>query len=223
MTDKKELLSKLQLAIIEGDAEEAKQAAQRCLDAGISPMAAVETGLRDGLRIVGEKFELLEVYLPEMIMSAEAGNAAMEVLEPALAAAGQIATSPGTVVIGTAKGDIHTIGKDILSMLLKLAGFKVYDLGEDVAATTFMEEARKLKADIIAISALMTSTMPGQRDVINLLKDVGQRDKYAVMVGGAPVTQEWADKIGADAYSETAAGGVMHALRLADREAGRNR
>ena len=217
MTDKKELLSKLQLAIIEGDAEEAKQAAQRCLDAGISPMAAVETGLRDGLRIVGEKFELLEVYLPEMIMSAEAGNAAMEVLEPALAAAGQIATSPGTVVIGTAKGDIHTIGKDILSMLLKLAGFKVYDLGEDVAATTFMEEARKLKADIIAISALMTSTMPGQRDVINLLKDVGQRDKYAVMVGGAPVTQEWADKIGADAYSETAAGGVMHALRLADR------
>ena len=223
MTDKTELLNKLQLAIIEGDAEEAKQAAQRCLDAGIPPLAAIETGLRDGLRIVGERFEVLEVFLPEMIMSAEAGTAAMEVLEPALAAAGQIATSPGTVVIGTAKGDIHTIGKDILSMLLKLAGFKVYDLGEDVAATTFMEEARKLKADIIAISALMTSTMPGQRDVVNLLKDVGQRDKYAVMVGGAPVTQEWADKIGADAYSETAAGGVMHALRLADREAGRNR
>jgi trimethylamine corrinoid protein len=217
MTDTSDLLSKLQAAIMEGDEEEARQAAQRCLDAGISPMAAVETGLRDGLRIVGEKFERLEVFLPEMIMAAEAGNAVMEVLEPAIAAAGQTATSPGTVVIGTAKGDIHTIGKNILSMLLKLAGFKVIDLGEDVAATTFMEEARKLKADIIAISALMTSTMPGQRDVVNLLRDTGQREKFAVMVGGAPVTQEWADKIGADAYSETAAGGVTHALRLADR------
>ena len=217
MTDKSDLLSKLQVAIMEGDEEEARQAAQRCLEAGISPMAAVETGLRDGLRIVGEKFERLEVFLPEMIMAAEAGNAAMEVLGPALAAAGQTATSPGTVIIGTAKGDIHTIGKNILAMLLKLAGFKVHDLGEDVAATTFMGEARKLKADIIAISAHMTSTMPGQRDVVNLLRDTGQRDKFAVMVGGAPVTQEWADKIGADAYSETAAGGVTHALRLADR------
>jgi trimethylamine corrinoid protein len=217
MANQEELLSKLQLAVIEGDEEEARQAAQRCLDAGISPMAAVETGLRDGLRIVGEKFERLEVFLPEMIMAADAGNVVMEVLEPAIAAAGQTATSPGTVVIGTAKGDIHTIGKNILTMLLKLAGFKVHDLGEDVAATTFVEEARKLKADIIAISALMTSTMPAQRDVINLLKDVGLRDKFAVMVGGAPVTQEWADRIGADAYSETAAGGVSHALRLADR------
>jgi trimethylamine corrinoid protein len=217
MTDQNELLFKLQAAIMEGDEEEARLAAQRCLDAGISPMAAVETGLRDGLRIVGEKFERLEVFLPEMIMAAEAGNAVMEVLEPAIAAAGQTATSPGTVVIGTAKGDIHTIGKNILAMLLKLAGFKVVDLGEDVAATTFMEEAKKLKADIIAISALMTSTMPGQRDVVNLLKDTGQRAQFAVMVGGAPVTQEWADKIGADAYSETAAGGVTHALRLADR------
>ena len=217
MTDHNELLLKLQAAIMEGDEEEARQAAQRCLEAGISPMAAVETGLRDGLRIVGEKFERLEVFLPEMIMAAEAGNAVMEVLEPAIAAAGQTAASPGTVVIGTAKGDIHTIGKNILAMLLKLTGFKVVDLGEDVAATAFMEEARKLKADIIAISALMTSTMPGQRDVVNLLRDTGQRAKFAVMVGGAPVTQEWADKIGADAYSETAAGGVTHALRLADR------
>jgi corrinoid protein of di/trimethylamine methyltransferase len=217
MTKKGDLLQELQAAIIDGDQEEAMRLAQRCLEVGIPPMEAVETGLRDGLRIVGEKFERLEVYLPEMIMAAEAGNGVMEVLEPAIAAAGQQATSPGTVIIGTAKGDIHTIGKNILTMLLRLAGFKVHDLGEDVAATTFLEEARKLKADIIAISALMTSTMPGQRDVVNLLRDVGEREKHAVLVGGAPVTQEWSDRIGADGYSETASGAVTLALKLVDR------
>jgi corrinoid protein of di/trimethylamine methyltransferase len=217
MTKKSDLLLALQQAIIVGDEEKARAAAQKCLDAGISPLEAVETGLRDGLRIVGEQFERLEVFLPEMIMAAEAGNGVMEVLEPAMTASGQDIGVPGTVIVGTAKGDIHTIGKNILTMLLKLAGFRVYDLGEDVSASTFLEEARKLKADIIAISALMTSTMPGQRDVINLLRDVGEREKYAVMVGGAPVTQEWADKIGADGYSETASGAVKLALKLVDR------
>jgi corrinoid protein of di/trimethylamine methyltransferase len=217
MTDKNDLIKELQLAIVDGDQERAKKAAEVCLEAGVDPMKAVEHGLRDGLRIVGQKFERLEVFLPEMIMAADAGNAVMEVLEPAIAESGQQAESPGTVVIGTAKGDIHTIGKNILAMLLRLAGFKVHDLGEDVAATTFLEEARRLKADVIAISALMTSTMPGQRDVINLLKDVGERDRYAVMVGGAPVTQDWANQIGADGYSETASGGVALAFKLIDR------
>ena len=217
MTDKQDLIDELQLAIIEGDEERAKNAAEACLEAGVDPMKAVEKGLRDGLRIVGQKFEKLEVFLPEMMMAADAGNVVMEVLEPALKASGQQAESPGTVLIGTAKGDIHTIGKNILAMLLRLAGFVVHDLGEDVAATTFLEEARKLRADIIAISALMTSTMPGQRDVVSLLRDVGERDKFAVMVGGAPVTQDWSDQIGADAYSETASGGVEWAFKLIDR------
>ena len=217
MTDKNDLIKKLQLAIIEGDEEQAKKAAEACLEAGVNPMQAVEKGLRDGLRIVGQKFERLEVFLPEMMMAADAGNAVMAVLEPAIKASGQQAESPGRVLIGTAKGDIHTIGKNILAMLLRLAGFEVHDLGEDVAATTFLEEARKLKSVIIAISALMTSTMPGQRDVVRLLKDVGERDKFAVMVGGAPVTQDWADQIGADAYSETASGGVEWAFKLIDR------
>ena len=217
MTDKQDLIDELQLAIIEGDEERAKNAAEACLEAGVDPMKAVEKGLRDGLRIVGQKFEKLEVFLPEMMMAADAGNVVMEVLEPALMASGQQAESPGTVLIGTAKGDIHTIGKNILAMLLRLAGFVVHDLGEDVAATTFLEEARKLRADIIAISALMTSTMPGQRDVVSLLRDVGERDKFAVMVGGAPVTQDWSDQIGADAYSETASGGVEWAFKLIDR------
>ena len=214
MTDKSDLLAELQVAIIEGDREQAKAAAQKCLDAGITPTEAVEIGLREGLRVVGEKFETLELYLPDMILAAEAGNEAMKVLEPAIVASNQQATSPGTVVVGAAKGDIHTIGKNILTMLFRLAGFKVYDLGEDVSATTFLEEARKLNADIIAISSLMTSTMPGQREVINLLKDVHERDRFKVMVGGAPVTQEWANQIGADGYSETATGGVTLALKL---------
>lgn len=217
MTNKNDLLTKLQLAIMEGDEGRAREAAQECLNAGIPPMEAVEVGLRDGLRIVGEQFERLEVFLPEMIMAADAGNAVMEVLQPAIAARGEQTTSPGTVIIGAAKGDIHTIGKSILAMLLRLAGFEVHDLGEDVAGITFLEKARSLKADIIAISALMTSTMPGQREVVNLLRDVGEREKYRVIIGGAPVTQEWADQIGADGYAETASGGVTLALKLVDR------
>ncbi|MGD2148185.1 MAG: corrinoid protein [Anaerolineae bacterium] len=210
-------LSELRLAIEQGDQEGAKEQAEAWLEAGGDPMKAVEKGLREGLRNVGEKFERLEVFLPEMMMAADAGTAVMEVLEPAVAAGGQRAESPGTVVIGTAKGDIHTIGKNILAMLLRLAGFEVHDLGEDVAATAFMEEAKKLNADIIAISALMTSTMPGQRDVVSLLKDTGAREAHAVIVGGAPTTQEWADQIGADGYAETASGGVDLAFRLIDR------
>lgn len=214
MTNKSDLLAEFQLAIIEGDAERAKGAAQKCLDNGITPIEAVEVGMRDGLRIVGEKFEKLELYLPDMMLAAEAGNEAMKVLEPAIAASGQRAIPPGIVIVGAAKGDIHTIGKNILTMMLKLTGFIVQDLGEDVSATTFLEQARKLNADIIAISSLMTSTMPGQREVINLLKDIHERDKFKVIVGGAPVTQQWADQIGADGYAETAAGGVTLALKL---------
>jgi len=213
-TDKKALLDELQQAVIDGDGECAKATAQKCLDAGILPLEAVEFGLRDGLKIVGEKFEKLELFLPDMILAAEAGNEVMKVLEPAIGASNLQASSPGTVIVGAGKGDIHTIGKNILGMLFKLAGFKVHDLGEDVSATTFLEEARRLNADIIAISSLMTSTMPCQREVIKLLNDVHERDKFKVMVGGAPVTQEWADQIGADGYAETAGGGVTLALKL---------
>ena len=181
---------------------------------GGAPLEAVEVGLREGLKIVGDRFEKLDLFLPDLMMAAEAGNEVMAVLEPAITASGEEATSPGTVVIGTAKGDIHTIGKNILTMLLKLAGFQVHDLGENVSATTFLEEARKHNADLIAISALMTSTMPGMREVIKLLQDVRQREEYGVLVGGAPVTQEWAEEIGADGYAETAAGGVALALEL---------
>jgi len=213
-TDKKALLDELQQAVIEGDGECAKAVAQKCMEAGIPPLETVEYGLRDGLKIVGDRFEKLELFLPDMILAAEAGNEVMKVLEPAIGASNMQASSPGTVVVGASKGDIHTIGKNILGMLFKLAGFKVHDLGEDVSATTFLEEARRLNANIIAISSLMSSTMPCQREVIKLLNEVHERDKFKVMVGGAPVTQQWADEIGADGYAETAGGGVALALKL---------
>jgi trimethylamine corrinoid protein len=213
-----DVLKELRLSIERGDEGAAKAAANDWLESGGDPLEAVEKGLRQALRTVGERFERLEVFLPEMVMAADAGSALMEVLEPAIAETGQRGESPGTVVIGTAKGDIHTIGKDILGMLLRLSGFRVHDLGVDVPATTFLEEARKADADIIAISALMTSTMPGQRDVVSLLKDTGYRESYAVIVGGAPTTQEWSDRIGADGYAETASGGVELAFRLVGRE-----
>lgn len=216
--NKSNLLNELQQAVIEGDGERAKTAAQACLEAGVAPLEAVEVGLREGLKIVGDRFERLDLFLPDLMMAAEAGNEVMAVLEPAINASGDEATSPGTVVIGTAKGDIHTIGKNILTMLLRLAGFQVYDLGENVSATAFLEGARKHDADLIAISALMTSTMPGMREVIKLLQDVREREEYGVLVGGAPVTQEWAEQIGADGYAETAAGGVSLALELVSKK-----
>lgn len=210
-------IEEIRSAIEAGDEERARESAREYLEAGHDPMKAVEHGLRKGLRIVGEKFERLEIFLPEMMQSADAADAVMEVLEPALMERSQQAESPGTVVLGTAKGDIHTIGKDILGMLLRLAGFEVHDLGPDVPASAFYEQAKRVKADLIAVSALMTSTMPGQRDVVGILRDAGDRDKFIVIVGGAPTTQDWADEIGADGYAETASGGVELALRLVDR------
>ena len=215
---KADLIKELRLSIVDGEEERAKEAAEACLAAGVSPMDAVEQGLREGLRIVGEEFERFEAFLPEMMMASDAGNAVMAVLEPAMVEAGKQAEVTGTVVVGTAKGDIHSIGKSIVVMLLKLSGFTVHDVGEDIAATTFVEEARKRNADIIAISALMTSTMPGQRDVIRILRDIGERDRFAVIVGGAPTTSEWAEEIGADGYRETAPGAVELCRSLATRQ-----
>ena len=217
MTTKNSLIEELQLSVVDGDRERARKAAQEVLKAGIAPLEAVEYGLSQGLRIIGDKFGRLEVFLPELIMASNAFSSAMEVLEPAIKAKGQQRKSPGTVVIGTVKGDIHMIGKDIVAMLLKTAGFEVHDLGADVPFSTFLREAARVKADIIAMSSLLTSTMPGQRDLITLLTERGERDKYAIMVGGGPVTQEWADQIGADAYGKTAVEAVELALRLIEK------
>ena len=217
MGTKNAVIDELQRAVLEGDKEGARQAAQKALEASVPPLEAVERGLNEGLRIVGDKFGRLEVFLPDLMLAANAFNSTMEVLEPAILEKGQRREPVGKVVIGTVKGDIHRIGKDIVAMLLKAAGFEVVDLGVDVPSAAFLREAAKVKADIIAMSSLLTSTMPGQREVIALLSERGQRNQHAIMVGGGPVTQEWSDQIGADAYGETAAEAVQQAVKLMDR------
>ena len=209
-----ELFKKMEQAIIDLDKDAAVVAAKEALASGISPLEAIENGLQVGINTVGERFEAFECFLPELIGSADAFNAAMEVLEPEIAKMTENKKVSGVVVIGTVKGDIHKIGKDIVTLLLKTRGFKVIDLGEDVPASSFLKAVDEHNADIIALSALLNTTMPAQQDVIKLLTEQSVRSKYSIMVGGAPVTQEWADKIGADGYAKTAEEAVTLAQDL---------
>jgi trimethylamine corrinoid protein len=205
---KNEILAKLKQAVIGLNQDAAVAAAKEAIAAGVAPLKAIEDGLQPGVEIIGDKFDKLECFLPELIGSAKVFRAAVDVLEPEIAKLGGSKHTSGIAVIGTVKGDIHKIGKDIVVLLLKTRGFEVHDLGEDVAASEFLKAAEKFNADIVGLSALLNTTMPAQQDVINLFKEQGVREKYILMVGGAPVTQEWADEIGADAYAKTAEEGV---------------
>jgi trimethylamine corrinoid protein len=164
------------------------------------------------MKEVGERFARYELYLPEMMKSAEAWEWAMKVLEPKLLEEGKEKKNVGKVVLGTVAGDIHTIGKDIVGAMLKMVGFEVYDLGIDVQASSFVSKAEEVKADVIAISALMSTTIPQQKEIIEHLIARGVRNKYKVLVGGGSTTQEWADEIEADGYGQTAGDAVEVAL-----------
>jgi len=211
---KEEIFEDLFRAIVDLDEEEGKRAGVKLIEEKIDPVEGIEKGLSKGMKIVGEKFNNSEIYLPEMIMAADVFNSVIDILKPHISAESLDKTKRGTMVIGTVKEDIHAIGKDIVAMLLGTAGFTVYNLGTDVATSTFIEEARKVNADIIGLSSLLTTTMPTQKDVIDILKERGERDKYIIMVGGAPTSQDWADEIGADGYGETAESAVSLALEL---------
>ena len=213
------LLEKMSQAVIALDKAAAVAAAEEAVSNGMSPLKAIEKGLQPGIQTVGERFEAFECFLPELIGSAEAFKAAMDVLAPVIAKMSEKQASSGTVVMGTVKGDIHKIGKDIVALLLKTRGFNVIDLGEDISASDFMRAAQKHNADIIGLSALLNTTMPAQQEVVRLLKEQGIRDDYAIMVGGAPVSQKWADEIGADGYAKTAEEAVNLALGLMKRKA----
>ena len=212
--DKEAIFENLFNAIVDVDEEKARRSANELVKEKLDPLEGIEKGLSKGMEVTGERFKKLEIYLPELIMAGDVFNAAMEILEPEIMARGKSVARKGTIVIGTAKGDIHEIGKDIVAMLLKTAGFEVYNLGKDVSTPTFLQEAEKLKADIIGVSALLTTTLLGQKDLIDLLKETGKRDRYMVMVGGGPTSQDWADKIGADGYGVTAKEAVSVALKL---------
>lgn len=186
-----------------GRAKNVKALVQQALDEGVDPKEILNEGLLAGMSIVGAKFKTNEIFVPEVLIAARAMNAGLAILEPKLAEAG---TEPvGKAVIGTVKGDLHDIGKNLVAMMLKGAGFEIYDLGVDVAPETFIENAEQTGADIICMSALLTTTMTNMQEVVEELKTRNIRDKYIVMVGGAPVNESFAEEIGADYYTPDAA------------------
>ncbi|MCF0133144.1 MAG: corrinoid protein [Blautia sp.] len=186
-----------------GRAKQVKTLVNQALEEGVSAKTILDDGLLSGMMIIGEKFKNNEVFVPEVLVAARAMNAGIAILEPHLAEAGN--EPLGKAVIGTVKGDLHDIGKNLVTMLLKGAGFEVTDLGVDVEAEVFIDKAEEVGADIICMSALLTTTMPNMQGVIDLLKERGLRDKYIVMVGGAPVNESFSEQIGADYFTEDAA------------------
>jgi len=212
LAKKEEIIRRLRESVISCDEKGVKEAALAVIKEGVDVTEAIEKGLSEGIREVGEKFDKLQVFLTDLMLAAEAMKAGMNILLPKIPK--EKILKRGRVVIGTVKGDIHDIGKNIAAALFTASGFDVYDLGVDISISKFVEEAEKNEADIIALSALMTSTISGQKDVISYLKESGKRKKYIVMVGGGPTTKEWAEEIGADGYAETAKEGADIALSL---------
>lgn len=190
-------------AVIDGDEDSAVVATKKVIEEKIA-IEEVISALTEAIREVGEMFARMEIFLPGMVMSSRAMKAAMTELEPEIKAAGVTLEKKGTVVIGTVEGDMHEIGKFIVITVLQSQGFEVHDLGIDVNALDFVKKAEEVKADIIGSSSLMTTTMPKQREIITILEAKGLRDKYHVILGGAPVTQEWVDESGADSWGENA-------------------
>ena len=204
MATKDEIIAKAKEAIANFDNDAAAAAAQEALDAGISPVDIIQDGFTTAMNEVGDQFEAGTLFLPHVIAASEAMTAGVDVLTPALEALGAETESRGKIVIGTIEGDIHSIGKDIVATMLKIAGFEVFDLGRDVPIASYVEKAKEVGAQVVASSALMTTTMVSQIQIEEQLKEAGLRDSLKTMVGGAPVTQDWADKIGADVYGENA-------------------
>jgi corrinoid protein of di/trimethylamine methyltransferase len=201
-------------SIIDGAPDTASSLAQQGLAEGIAPIEAINNGYVPGMHDVGEQFALGQMFLPDMMASAEAMRAAMAVLDPELRRLGTERPMAGIVVLGTTKGDIHEIGKILVGTMLTAHGFQVHDLGVDVAGEKFAEKVRELNADIVGVSALLTTTMRNQKGVVEALEKEGLRARVKVIVGGAPVTRRWAEEIGADGYAKDAMSAVVLAREL---------
>ena len=212
------ILKKLADSILSFEEEVAKSAAQEALDAGVDPLKALEKGLKVGIDIVGDKFSRDELFLPHLIMAADALNAAVSVLKKNIPLEAIDKMRVGTIVIATVKDDIHDVGKNIVSALLSASGFEVHDLGKDVNVALIVDKAVAVDADIIMASALMTTTMRRQRGIIEELEFKGIRGQFLVMVGGGPTTKEWAIKIGADGYGKNAAEAIAVAKKLMEKK-----
>lgn len=204
--------SELYQAILEGNAKKAKEATERALAEGADPNELIDRYMIPAMDEVGRRFECQEYFVPELLIAARAMETALQILTPRLAESG--GRKAGKVIIGTVKGDIHDIGKNLVASMLKGGGFEVLDLGVDVPAEKFIEAVGNQENVIVAMSALLTTTMGYMREVINALKKAGIRERVKVMIGGAPISQRFADEIGADGYSENASGAVVLARRL---------
>jgi len=197
-----EILSKISSAVIIGNVGEMVGLTRAALDEGLSPKEILDNGLMPGMDYVGEQFRKGEMYVPEVLLSARAMQASMDIVKPLLAETG--AQMVGKAVLGTVKGDLHDIGKNLVGMMLEGAGFEVIDLGKNVAPEQFLEAIKKEKPDIVGMSALLTTTMRSMAATIKVLEEAGVRDQVKVMVGGAPVTSDYAEQIGADGYASNA-------------------
>ncbi len=209
-----DLFKEMAQSITDGESEKAAELAKQSITMGIDPLDAINKGFVAGVNYVGDQFSCGNMFLPELVMAGEAMKAAVAVLEPELAKRGTERKMLGKVVLCTVEGDIHEIGKTLVGTMLSATGFQVFDMGVDVPVMKVVEKARQVNADIVAMSALLTTTMVHQKDVIEALEDVGLRKSVKVMVGGAPVTQEWVKQIGADGYSEDAIGAARVAKQL---------
>jgi corrinoid protein of di/trimethylamine methyltransferase len=204
-------LQPLHDAVIAGDAKAVRSLTEQALEEGVDPLKLVNEYMVPAMDEVGRRFECSEYFVPELLLSARAMKSALELIRPLLAAQG---TEPvARVAIGTVKGDLHDIGKNLVAALLEGGGFEVIDLGVNVSPEKFIETVREKNARIIAMSALLTTTMPAMKTTIDALKQAGVRDKVKVLIGGAPITQKYADEIGADGYSDNAVGAVALAKK----------
>jgi len=209
-----EVLSSISTAVIKGEADDCAKLTHEALDAGLEAQEILDNGLMPGMDHVGIEFKAGNMFVPEVLRSARAMHAAMDILKPLLAETG--VSMAGKIMIGTVKGDLHDIGKNLVGMMCEGAGFEVKDLGKDVAPETFVEEAKKYNPDVVGMSALLTTTMRAMEQTIKALEEAGLRDKMKIMIGGAPVTQSFADQIGADGYAPNAAAATELAKQFID-------
>ena len=209
-------LEKLSKSVMDGDIDTVKFLVRELLKNGANPLELVDKGLAKGIRTVGERYGKGEIFLTELLMGAEAMKVGMEIINPEIKKQKKELKKVGSIIIGTVAGDIHDLGKNIVAALFSAHGFDVADLGVDVPDQKFIDKVKEIKPDILGLSALMTSTIPKQRELINLLKSSGLRDKVKVMIGGAAVNEDYARDIGADGYAENANDAVVKAKTLVE-------
>jgi 5-methyltetrahydrofolate--homocysteine methyltransferase len=205
------LFESMAQTILDGEVEAAKTLAQQALSDGVDPLESINKGFKVGLDEIGRGFEEGEYFLPDLVLAGKTMEAAVTILEPALQEGSAGLETLGKVMLATVEGDVHTIGKDLVALMLSLNGFEVLNIGHDVPTTTILDRAMQEQPDIIGLSALLTTTTQAQADVIEGLEDMGMREKVKVLIGGAATSAEWASQIGADGYAEDATAAVHRA------------